>query len=151
MNWKYFCDGIRVFLHGFTNADVYFALGRWLLLCQLRNIIAKVARRHLWGRRLPLFHFVHCFGTDHDLLDNNVICFFVFYFQTSLAYNYTLLLISAGDNSPGRNSLCLFIIRIRVGIDPPHPLMCRKRRINWAVLRMRPEKPRPRVTAGVAR
>jgi hypothetical protein len=42
-------------------------------------------------------------------------------------------------------------VRIRVRIDPPHPLVCRKRRLNGAVLRMRPEKPRPRVTAGVAR
>jgi hypothetical protein len=40
---------------------------------------------------------------------------------------------------------------IRVRIDRPHPLVCRKRRLNGAVLRMRPEKPRPRVTAGVAR
>jgi hypothetical protein len=42
-------------------------------------------------------------------------------------------------------------VRIRVRIDPPHPLECRKRRLNGAVLRMRPEKPRSRVTAGVAR
>jgi hypothetical protein len=42
-------------------------------------------------------------------------------------------------------------VRIRVRIDPPHPLVCRKRRLNGAVLRMRPEKPRPRFTAGVAR
>jgi hypothetical protein len=40
---------------------------------------------------------------------------------------------------------------IRVRIDPPHPLVCIKRRLNGAVLRMRPEKPRSRVTAGVAR
>jgi hypothetical protein len=42
-------------------------------------------------------------------------------------------------------------VRIRVRIDPPHPLVCRKRWLNGAVLRMRPEKPRSRVTAGVAR
>jgi hypothetical protein len=42
-------------------------------------------------------------------------------------------------------------VRIRVRIDPPHPLICRKRRLNGAVLRMRPEKQRSRVTAGVAR
>jgi hypothetical protein len=42
-------------------------------------------------------------------------------------------------------------VRIRARIDPPHPLVCRKRRLNGAVLRMRPEKPRPRVTVGVAR
>ena len=42
-------------------------------------------------------------------------------------------------------------VRIRVRIDPPHPLVCCKRRLNGAVLRMRPKKPRPRVTAGVAR
>jgi hypothetical protein len=41
-------------------------------------------------------------------------------------------------------------VRIRVRIDPPHPHVCRKRRLNGAVLRMRPEKPRSRVTAGVA-
>jgi hypothetical protein len=28
--------------------------------------------------------------------------------------------------------------------------VCRNRRLNGSVLRMRPEKPRPRVTAGVA-
>jgi hypothetical protein len=42
-------------------------------------------------------------------------------------------------------------VRIRVRIVPPHPLVCRKRRLNGAVLRVRPEKPRLRVTAGVAR
>jgi hypothetical protein len=42
-------------------------------------------------------------------------------------------------------------VRIRVRIDPPHPLVRRKRRLIGAVLRMRPEKSRPRVTAGVAR
>jgi hypothetical protein len=41
----------------------------------------------------------------------------------------------------------LFYVRI----DPPHPLVCRKRPLNGAVLRMRPEKPKSRVTAGVAR
>jgi hypothetical protein len=34
-------------------------------------------------------------------------------------------------------------------IDRPHPFVCRKRRLNEAVLRMRPEKSRPHVTAGV--
>jgi hypothetical protein len=42
-------------------------------------------------------------------------------------------------------------VRVRVRINPPHPLVCRKRRLNGAVLRMRPEKQRPCVTAGVAR
>jgi hypothetical protein len=42
-------------------------------------------------------------------------------------------------------------VRIRVRIDPQHPLTCRKRRLNGAVLRMIPEKQRPHVTAGVAR
>jgi hypothetical protein len=41
--------------------------------------------------------------------------------------------------------------RILVRIDPPHPLVCRKRRLNGAVLRMTPEKPRSRVAAGVTR
>jgi hypothetical protein len=47
--------------------------------------------------------------------------------------------------------LLVYPMRIRVRIDPPLPLVCRKRRLNGAVLRMRPEKPRSRVTAGVAR
>jgi hypothetical protein len=42
-------------------------------------------------------------------------------------------------------------VRIRLKIGPQYPLACRKRRINGVFLRMRPEKPRPRVTAGVAR
>jgi hypothetical protein len=42
-------------------------------------------------------------------------------------------------------------VRIRVRIDPPHPHVCRKRRLIGAVLRMKPEKPRSRVTVGVAR
>ena len=58
---------------------------------------------------------------------------------------------------PNFTKFCTFILHwgqpvmIRVRIDPPHPLVCRKRRLNGAVLRMRPEKPRKRVTAGVAR
>jgi hypothetical protein len=31
----------------------------------------------------------------------------------------------------------------------PHPVVCRNRRLSGAVFRMRPEKPRLRVTAGV--
>jgi hypothetical protein len=43
-------------------------------------------------------------------------------------------------------------VRIRVSIDPPLPLVCRKRRLNGQYkMGMRPEKPRSRVTAGVAR
>jgi hypothetical protein len=34
-------------------------------------------------------------------------------------------------------------VRIRVRIDPPHPLVCRKRRLNGEVLRMRPENRGP--------
>jgi hypothetical protein len=41
-------------------------------------------------------------------------------------------------------------VRIRVWIGPPHPHACCKRWLNGAVLRMRPEKARSRVTAGVA-
>jgi hypothetical protein len=45
------------------------------------------------------------------------------------------------------HSIKLSHVRIRVGIDPPHPFVCRKRRLNGRpVLRMRPEKPRPRVS-----
>jgi hypothetical protein len=44
----------------------------------------------------------------------------------------------------------LIPVRIHVRIDPPHPLVCCKRRLNGAVLRMRPEKLRSRVAAGVA-
>jgi hypothetical protein len=42
-------------------------------------------------------------------------------------------------------------VRTRFRIGPLHRLACRKRRLNGAVLRIIPEKPRPRVTAGVAR
>jgi hypothetical protein len=38
-------------------------------------------------------------------------------------------------------------VRIRVRIESPHPLVCRKGRLNGAVLRMRPEKPWPCVIA----
>jgi hypothetical protein len=55
------------------------------------------------------------------------------------------------SDSLNKKVFCSDAVRIRVRIDPPHPLVCRKRRLNGAVLRMRPEKPRPRVTAGVAR
>jgi hypothetical protein len=47
-------------------------------------------------------------------------------------------------------SLVYVPVRIRVRIDPPHPLVCRKRRLNGAVLWKRPGKLRSRVTAGVA-
>jgi hypothetical protein len=42
-------------------------------------------------------------------------------------------------------------IRFRIHVDPPHPLVCRKRRLHGVVFWMRPEKPRSCVTAGVAR
>jgi hypothetical protein len=42
-----------------------------------------------------------------------------------------------------------FLLRIRVRICPPHPHVRRKRRLNGAVPRMRPEKPRSCVSAGV--
>jgi hypothetical protein len=41
-------------------------------------------------------------------------------------------------------------VRVQDRINPPHPFVCYKTRLNGAVLRMRPEKPTPRVTAGVA-
>jgi hypothetical protein len=34
-------------------------------------------------------------------------------------------------------------VRARVRIVPQHPLASRKKRLNGAVLRMRPEKPKP--------
>jgi hypothetical protein len=34
-------------------------------------------------------------------------------------------------------------VRIRVRIDPPHPFVCRKRRLNGAVLRMKNRGPVP--------
>jgi hypothetical protein len=37
-----------------------------------------------------------------------------------------------------------------VRIGPRHPFTCRKRQLNWAVHRMRLEKPRSPVTAGVS-
>jgi hypothetical protein len=42
-------------------------------------------------------------------------------------------------------------IQVRVHVGPPHPLVCRKRRLNGTVLRMRAKKPRPHVTAVVGR
>jgi hypothetical protein len=42
-------------------------------------------------------------------------------------------------------------VMIRFRIDPPHPLVCRKRRLNWAVLRVKSEKLRLSVAVGVAR
>jgi hypothetical protein len=36
-------------------------------------------------------------------------------------------------------------VRIRARIGPPRPHACRKTRLNGAVLRMRPDKPRSRV------
>jgi hypothetical protein len=40
-------------------------------------------------------------------------------------------------------------VRSLVRISPSRPLVCRKRRQKGVILRMRPEKPRPRVTIGV--
>jgi hypothetical protein len=47
--------------------------------------------------------------------------------------------------------IALVPVRIRVRIDPSHPFVCFKRPLNGAVLRIRSEKSRPCVTAGVAR
>jgi hypothetical protein len=68
-------------------------------------------------------------------------------------YNFSYLLVSFIQKEK-RIGFCFFDVQnvyVKVRIGPPHPLVCRKRRLNGAVLRMRPEKPRPRVTAGVAR
>jgi hypothetical protein len=56
--------------------------------------------------------------------------------------NHTYICVLYGKKSFfSRTSIPL---RIRVRIDPPHPLVCRKRRLNGAVLQMRLEKPRSR-------
>jgi hypothetical protein len=43
----------------------------------------------------------------------------------------------------GSGQVILQSMRIRARIGPQHPLVCRKRRLNGAVLRMRPKKLRP--------
>jgi hypothetical protein len=58
---------------------------------------------------------------------------------------------SVSDTLQTLVSQCCPPMSIRVKIDPPHLLVCRKRRLNGAVLRMRPGKPTYRVTAGVTR
>jgi hypothetical protein len=58
---------------------------------------------------------------------------------------YTILIADAENLT-----LYSWPVRIRIRIGPPHPLMYRKRGLNVAVLLMRPDKPMPRVTAGVA-
>jgi hypothetical protein len=74
----------------------------------------------------------------------------VFPYQTAVEVSVS----RSGNGTIYRHNQCVQVIdpvRIRIRIDPPHPLVCRKRRLNLAVLRMRPEKPKSRVTAGVAR
>jgi hypothetical protein len=44
-------------------------------------------------------------------------------------------------------SNCCIPVRIRVRIDPQHPLVCIKRQLKGEVLQMRPEQPRSHVTA----
>jgi hypothetical protein len=55
--------------------------------------------------------------------------------------------LEIGQTQSTKNAL----VRIRVRIDPPYPHVYCKRRLIGAVLQMRPEKPRYRVTVGVAR
>jgi hypothetical protein len=83
--------------------------------------------------------FTYCMATrTYNHTTHTVVL--LTYCMATCTYNHTTHSISF---------LC-FPVRIRVRIDPPHPLVCRKRRLNGPLLRMRPEKPRPRVTAGVA-
>ena len=42
-------------------------------------------------------------------------------------------------------------MRIKARIGPPHPPVCRKRRLNEAVRPMKPAKLRSRIASGVAR
>jgi hypothetical protein len=63
------------------------------ILRQHRDKSAKVAQKHLCGRRS-----LHCYsdlfttlGTDHSMMDNDVIHFFVYYFYIPPAYNCTNL------------------------------------------------------------
>jgi hypothetical protein len=86
----------------------------------------RICRRSL----LPYTRFCNCL-LDYDCV-LHIVNFAILYLKRNFSH----------INNP---------VRIRVRIDPPHPLVCRKRRLNLVVLQMRPEKPRFRVTAGVAR
>ena len=83
---------------------------------------------------------------------------FRFYYKVTLCTIFWTIYFLKSSLSPSPETTfrihlpcCLYPVRTWVRIGPPHPLVCRKRRLNAVVLRMRPEKPRPRVTAGVAR
>jgi hypothetical protein len=56
-------------------------------------------------------------------------------------YMYTMLILYNCYTKP---------VRIRARIDSPHPLVCHKRQPNGAPFQIRPGKPWPHVTAGVA-
>jgi hypothetical protein len=86
---------------------------------------------------------------------------YVSYFLKIIAISSTVLLKETRKDSVSNRlsaSPCVLQeaiecgpVRIRVSIGPTHLLAYRKRRLNRAVLRMRPEKPRSRVTVDVAR
>jgi hypothetical protein len=71
-------------------------------LCQLRDESAKVARRRLCGRRSPLIQLFTMLRTDHGVLDNDVIRYFVFNFQISPACNFTFSYLNWGETRSAR-------------------------------------------------
>jgi hypothetical protein len=76
--------------------------------------------------------------------------FMILWFMQRKYKNDSTLFLHFSDYPPLKRtwtSFEKFPVRVQVRIDPPHPLVCRKRRLNGTVLRMRPEKPRSRVTA----
>jgi hypothetical protein len=64
------------------------------------------------------------------------------YFHYTLTYTHVLWLHSEVPMWMSLLFTYFLPVRILVRLDPPHSLVCRKRRLHGAVLWMRPEKPR---------
>jgi hypothetical protein len=104
----------------------------------------------LWSVKLNV-EFTSLTGLNYAwitaLLHGQIECWLQLYYRVTLI---TAVLQGHNDyssitGSHWIHSITLYYspVRIRVRIDPPHPLVCRKRRLNGAVLRMRPENRGP--------
>jgi hypothetical protein len=107
-------------------------------------------KKKIEGRRRG-FDMPKRFNIGIDTINRHDCWTFIIACQIIFCTNLHIILQYSEDVNCYHRVLLCNSVRILFRIDPPHPLVCHTRRLNGVVLQMRPEKPRPCVTIGVAR
>jgi hypothetical protein len=168
------CYGILVqavtkLIHGLQHIDLSLLFFSWQVMELLVGNWGCPGKEPLdgvvWDAEYSVYLWVQGYCT-HGGLINHMVWAGIYYFVT-LHYNFweedlKYYCVHYANSKPcylevvitffsSSILLCtslktLSLVRIRVRIDPPRPLVCRKRRLNGAVLRIRQKKSRSRVT-----